>query len=229
MGAVRLLSWGKGPCGGVSLVLTFGSQEHLCLQVLAVVIGMVLVWGLSSMILVAHTRPPGSASVGLVSPPQFLGQQAPTSLFHTVRGTTATTAIAKVPGSWLRVDARDVSTVHTDEGCTLPYSYAAVLRATSCVLDELVDTDVTPALAAAEVEGGCSESFSQLNAVTELPNSPETRRHGKRFGTKEEGTTTRAQAAAEARGGRTMLESFGTALGITAFLFAGLPTWLLYV
>jgi hypothetical protein len=212
--------------------LTFGSPPQLCPQVLAVVIGMVLVWGLSSMILVAHTRSPGSASVGLVSPSQFLGQQAPTSPFHTVRGTTATTAIAKVPGSWLRVDARDLSTVHTDEGCTLPYSYAAVWRATSCVLDELADTDVTPTVAAAEVGGGSSEAISQLDAVTDLSSSPETRYHSEGSGSKVEGAEIgpqTAQTVVKAQGGRTMLESFGTALGITAFLFAGLPTWLLYV
>jgi hypothetical protein len=209
--------------------------------VLAVVIGMVLIWGLSSMILVAHTRSPGSDSIALVSSPQFFRQQAPTSSFHateaapgilsglTVRGTTATTAIAGMPGSWLRVDGADDPIVRADVGCALPYSYAAVWRATSCVRDQLADTDVTPAVAAAESMVGCSKSLSQLDAVTELSDSPETRHHGKRFGTKEEGTTTRAQAAAEVRGGRTILESFGTALGITAFLFAGLPTWLLYV
>jgi hypothetical protein len=193
------------------------------------------------MILVAHKRSPGSTSITLVSSLQFLGQQAPTSPFHateaapgilsrlTVRGTTATTAVADIPGPWLRVDARYLSTVHTDEGCTLPYSYAAVWRATSGVPDELADTDVTPAVAAADVGDRCSDSLSQLDAVTELSHSPETRYHSEGAGSKVKGTTTRAQAAAEARGGRTMLESFGTALGITAFLFAGLPTWLLYV
>jgi hypothetical protein len=209
--------------------------------VLAVVIGMVLIWGLSSMILVAHTRSPGSDSIALVSSSQFIEQQAPASPFRVteaapavlpvrrVRGTITTTAIAGMPGSWLRVVAIDLSTVHTDVGCALPYSYAAVWRAPSCVLDELADTYVTPAVAAAEVGDGCSDSLSQLDAVTELSHSPESRYHGEGGGSEEEGTTTRAQAAAEVRGGRTILESFGTALGITAFLFAGLPTWLLYV
>jgi hypothetical protein len=185
----------------------------------------------------AHTRFPGSAPIVLVRSSQLPGQQAPLSPFVGMGAaagvptvpTVLATAVSDTPGSWLRVDATDLSTVHTDESCPLPYSYPAVWWASACVLAGDAGPELTHMVTASKDGVASSNVPPPVEGDTGLPHILELLRYAEGSGAAVEDTQAGRQAAAEPQGRRTLLESFGTALGITAFLFAGLPTWLLYV
>jgi hypothetical protein len=120
------------------------------------------------------------------------------------------------------VDATDLSTVHTDESCLLPYSYPAVWWTSACVLAGDAGPEVTHMVTASKDGVASSNVPPPVEGDTGLPHMSEALRHA--AGATVDGTEAGRRAAAEPQGRRTLLESLGTALGITAFLFAGLPT-----